>query len=85
MQLMEKTLRSDELLRADIRDSGDIQVTGSTPRGARLAYLDRCESPTAYQVSVHHVNPGDDVPAEEAEHIVIGGPNTVVTLSEVAE
>mgnify|MGYP006291484003 CR=1 FL=1 len=83
MKLQEQALRNDELLRADIR--GDIEVTGTAPHGARLAYLDGEDEPTEYRVSVHQVQPGEDVPAAaEAEYVVIGGPNTVVTLSEVS-
>lgn len=85
MRLKETTLRSDELLMADIRDRADIEVTGSTPYGARIAYLDAEENRTNYRVSVAHISPGDEVPgADEADHVVIGGPNTAVTLTEVS-
>lgn len=85
MRLKETTLRSDELLTADIRDRGDIEVTGSTPYGARIAYLDGEHEPTDYRVSVAHVSPGDEVPgADEADHVVIGGPNTAVVLTKVS-
>lgn len=85
MRLKETTLRSDELLTADIRDRGDIEVTGSTPYGARIAYLDAGEDRTNYRVSVAHVSPGEEIPnAEDAAYVVLGGPNTAVVLTEVS-
>jgi hypothetical protein len=83
MKLQEKTIQTNELLRADIR--GDIEVTGTAPHGARLAYLDAEDEPTEYRVSVQRVQPGSTVDgAETADHVLIGGPTTVVTLTKTA-
>jgi hypothetical protein len=82
VKLKEATLRRDELLTADIRARGDIEITGSTPTGVRLAYLDAGGEPTQYRVSISHVDRGDSIP-EEADHVLIADPKTAVILKEV--